>query len=362
VILSMEEILGSFSTVLGCPISIEHALESQHTNDGLVDVKVPREKHVNSLAADFLHLLNNPELSDITFILRDTQRCFAHKNILISRSPYFRSLLMNGMKESFQTEITVTEWEPELFMAVLRFIYSDQVLFSTLTSNEFIWELYMAAKYYSLDRLARLCEQAVISDKISIETVCLLWNTASELDSKPVEQACIRFMEQNFEQIVKTDHYFILPKELFLYVLQAEGLVVSSQDVVSEAIRRWAKAQTDVYGVDTVSKQELFYQFFPLQRIHRKCPPINNVDIKNSVLELLKSAGAVGLRITRLVDKLKESFTADDVRKCVQLLQAEGQVQSTDGEHFIASSCTNGKRGLVECVQSIKRRRIFTAS
>jgi hypothetical protein len=352
VVVNFEEIISSVPSILGSPTSVEIALDFQPLN--LVSVE-KNLKQVNSLGGDFLHLLNNPELSDVTFILGD-RKCFAHKNILVSRSPYFHSLLLNGMRESYQTEIIVSEWESDIFMAVLRFIYSDQVIFNATTPTEFIWSLFMAARYYGLDRLAVLCEQFMISARISLDTVCLLWNTASEVDNKSVAFACIQFIEQNFEQLVKTDHYFILSKELFLRILLSENITVSSQDVLVEAIMKWTKAQIplDVNGMENSD----LYQLLAHLRQRKRISNHNVADVKNAVLDVLRSAGVVGLRFSRIMAKLQCSCSVDDLRKCVQILQAEGQIQTRDGEHFISCTCTDKNQGLVEVVHSTKRRRL----
>lgn len=351
VVVNLEEIVSSVPSILGSPTSVEIALDSQPLS--LVSVEKSL-KQVNSLGGDFLHLLNNPELSDVTFLLGD-RKYYAHKNVLISRSPYFRSLLLNGMRESFQTEIIISEWDSDVFMAVLRFIYSDQVLFNATTSTEFIWSLFMAARYYGLDRLALLCEQFVISARISMDTVCLLWNTATEVDNKSVALACVQFIEQNFEQLVKTDHYLILPKELLLHILLSENLIVSAQDVMVEAIMKWIKAQTpgDARGMENTD----LYQLLTQLRQRKRAFNHNIADIKNAVLDVLRSAGVAGLRFSRIMAKLQCPCSVDDLRKCVQMLQSEGQIQTLDGEHFTTCSCTDKNQGLVEVVQSTKRRR-----
>jgi len=177
------------------------------------------------------------------------------------------------MKESFEREIQVAEWDPEIFTAIIRFIYSDQVLFSQDTQTDRVWSLFMAAKYYGLDRLLRLCEQFLISEKLSLETVCLLWNVSAEVDAKQVEAACRKYFEQQFENIIvhPCDNFNYLHKDLFLNALKSEDLMVSDQDKVAKAVLKWGQAQMSNPNTN-ITKQELFCTFFPLLRLRRKNP------------------------------------------------------------------------------------------
>lgn len=314
VILHLEEIVSQFPITLGSPVAVESSVLS-HGDEGKKCKALAPVKSVNGLSQDFLYLLNNPELSDVNFLLRDGQRIFAHKNILVIRSPYFRSLFLNGMKESFLTEIEIHDWNPQVFMDVLKFIYSELVALTSSMTLEIVWELFMAAKYYGLDRLARLCEQHVVNERINNETVTLLWNTAREVDAKHVDQACNRYYEQNFEQIAKTESFGVLPKELFLHILRSEDLVVSNQDVIPQAVIHWGQAQQELFGPEAVSKQDIFVQFFPLLRLRRKWNPSDNItDLKNSVLDSLRPTGLTGLRIAKIIEKLGSKFSTEDIR------------------------------------------------
>lgn len=280
----MEDI-GCLSTVLGCPISVERAeaVTSPSSNMGPVDPF--KTRGVNSLSTDFLNLLNNPELSDVTFILKNKQRWFAHKNVLTARSPYFRSLFLNGMKETFETEkeIEVSEWDPSIFETVMRFIYTDQLKLSDFDLDS-LWELYLAARYYGLDRLCKLCEHFLSTELLTPETASSIWKTAVDLDAKKTETACLRYFEQNFESISKTQSFLELPKELLMKVLRSEELVVSANHVIMDAILNWSKAQLADCENKTEAKKNLFCEFFPVLRMKRKwTQPQNLTAIKTAV-------------------------------------------------------------------------------
>lgn len=340
----MEEILSVVPAVIGSPNSIEKFLgetasdamqsdeakpKTDATNSSSMSSDVAAPAASNALSSDFLHLFNNAELSDITFVLKDNQKLFAHKNILVTRCTYFRSLFLNGMKESFQKEIEVKAWDPEIFITVIRFIYSDQVLFSAQTQLDRVWSLFMAAKYYGLDRLQRLCEQFIVLEKITADCVCLLWNTSLEMDAKEVEACCRRYFAHNFETATVSDGFQFLHRDLFLSALKSPELIVSNQDKVAQAVLSWGRAQMS-NPASGVSKQDLFTTFFPLLRMPHRTSLVEQVKQSVSllvvvrsqplqVMELVNCEGPSGCKLNVLFDRIPHS--QDDVRSADQAMR-----------------------------------------
>lgn len=75
---------------------------------------------------DFIRLLGSGELSDIT-IEADSVNFKAHKAILIARSEYFRAMLSHNTIEANTGHIKVSDIEPKVMRAVLKFIYSGNI-------------------------------------------------------------------------------------------------------------------------------------------------------------------------------------------------------------------------------------------
>eukprot|EP01112_Ceratiomyxa_fruticulosa_P016109 TRINITY_DN4833_c0_g1_i1.p1 TRINITY_DN4833_c0_g1~~TRINITY_DN4833_c0_g1_i1.p1 ORF type:complete len:836 (-),score=198.17 TRINITY_DN4833_c0_g1_i1:84-2591(-) len=100
----------------------------------------------NSLGYDLKYYLNNWESCDVVFHVGGSvgssggspHRIPGHKIILCARSPYFRALLTNGMKESQSglsaqqngsacLEIPLPNIDPHLFLMMLSFLYTGNV-------------------------------------------------------------------------------------------------------------------------------------------------------------------------------------------------------------------------------------------
>jgi hypothetical protein len=74
-----------------------------------------------NIGSDLGHLLNNKKFSDVTFIVEGTP-IFAHRALLFFRSEHFSAMLENGMKESSQDVIPLTNISHSVFLSVLEFM------------------------------------------------------------------------------------------------------------------------------------------------------------------------------------------------------------------------------------------------
>lgn len=129
-----------------------------------------------ALVSDFQRLVNNPELADVQFLV-EGKIVYGHKAVLCIRSDYFRVMLCGGMREG-AANIPMSDDEcskpidlPDVsywvFLKVLEYIYTDQIMETSLEVNI---HLMIASEQFMLDRLKTLCEDMICCD-ISTDTV-----------------------------------------------------------------------------------------------------------------------------------------------------------------------------------------------
>jgi speckle-type POZ protein len=78
----------------------------------------PRIKVNNEGNATLKSLFQNPDFSDITFLVGD-DRFIAHKAVLVVSCKYFENLFTSGMRESQMKEIRVTDVSSAVFKSIL---------------------------------------------------------------------------------------------------------------------------------------------------------------------------------------------------------------------------------------------------
>lgn len=179
---------------------------------------------LSSLKKDLGQFYEESKFNDVVFSLPDKQ-VTAHKVILCARSPYFRALLCNGMKETEEgilTEIDIS-YNSEIFDVILKWIYSDQFSISSAqklypTSNENletskIWELWTASTFFCLDPLVKIIENHFVK-LFTPDNICPFWNYISTLQAENLSQSCRKYFYNHLSEIMKTNSYLSLSREL----------------------------------------------------------------------------------------------------------------------------------------------------
>ncbi|GES97495.1 hypothetical protein GLOIN_2v1656935 [Rhizophagus clarus] len=113
-----------------------------------------------SLEQDFRKMVNNPKYSDIEIICQDKKKLHGSRAILAARSEMFDKLLYNGMKETYEKEITMPEINSFAMETILEYIYTGKIKEDSLNKDNTI-EVFFAADYFNLPELQKCIVQVV---------------------------------------------------------------------------------------------------------------------------------------------------------------------------------------------------------
>src|SRR6266498_5686795 len=97
-----------------------------------------------SLEQDLKLLINNPKYSDIEILCENEKKLYGCRAILAARSDVFDRLLYNGMKESYESQIsfpTINSTEMEI---ILEYINTVSIKKESLAKNNIV-EAYFTA-------------------------------------------------------------------------------------------------------------------------------------------------------------------------------------------------------------------------
>ena len=106
----------------------------------------------HSLEQDLGLLVNNPKYSDIEILCVDDKKLYACRAILAARSEVFDRLLYNGMKESYENQISFPEIGSSGMEIILEYTYTGSIKEESLTKDNIV-EAYYAADYFQLPNL-----------------------------------------------------------------------------------------------------------------------------------------------------------------------------------------------------------------
>jgi hypothetical protein len=105
-----------------------------------------------SLEQDLRLVINNPKYSDIEIICSDKKKLYASRVILAARSDVFDGLLYNGMKETYENQITFPTINSIGMEVILEYAYIGSIKKESLTIDNII-EAFNAADYFQFLKL-----------------------------------------------------------------------------------------------------------------------------------------------------------------------------------------------------------------
>jgi hypothetical protein len=142
--------------------------------------------------------LNNNIISDIKLKLSDDSIINAHKIILISKSKYFNNMFLSQLKESKKEIIEIKDYSYEIFLKILKYIYSDNIEFN----NENYMDILDASNFYQIDSLKNKIQDYIIM-YISIINVFDLLEISYIYNLEKVKYKCLKYIFLNYFSIKK---------------------------------------------------------------------------------------------------------------------------------------------------------------
>ncbi|NWI63256.1 BTBDJ protein, partial [Todus mexicanus] len=187
--------------------------------------------------------------SDVTFVVgREQQKVFAHRCVLACRCQAFRGMLSQGQASnedspssvSLQGPFILGNVQPEVFLAVIEFLYTNSV---TLNSH-IVLEVLTSSVEYGLQDLCKLCIK-FIKDTLSVEQVCEALQAAVTYGQTDLQQHCLAFIEGCTAAVMRTQGFHELSDVVLAQVLRSDRLAVDELDLV-QAVREWAHVSSAV--------------------------------------------------------------------------------------------------------------------
>ncbi|XP_019386160.1 PREDICTED: BTB/POZ domain-containing protein 19 [Crocodylus porosus] len=192
-------------------------------------------------------LVGSPRFSDVTFLVGQERReVFAHRCILACRCPGLRGLLDSPPP----APIALSSAQPEAFLAVLEFLYTNRVCLTSVTALEVL----ALSVEYGLDDLRQLCVEFVMGT-LSVETACEALQAGVTCGQADLQQRCLAFIEDNTQAVVGTRGFHELSEAALVPLLRSDRLTIDEPDLIA-AVRGWARVSAAVFGCPVAAVAE----------------------------------------------------------------------------------------------------------
>lgn len=214
------------------------ALENTSTN-GQATVAYNWQGTKATMRERIVFLFNNEILSDVSFIVgrgAQKQRIPAHKLVLSSGSAVFDAMF-NGTLATDSSEIEVPDVEPAAFLAVLLFLYTDEIQIDPETVMTTLY----TAKKYAVSALEKHCVD-YLKNNLTSDNAFLLLTQARLFDEPQLAAVCLDTIDRFTTEALNADGFTDIDIDTLKIVLERDTLRVRESKIF-QAVLRWSEAE-----------------------------------------------------------------------------------------------------------------------
>ncbi|KAF8662660.1 hypothetical protein HU200_056262 [Digitaria exilis] len=171
------------------------------------------EASPSNISVHLGNMLDSGEGADVTFSVQG-ETFMAHKAVLAVRSPVFNAEFFGRMREAKEQLVTIEEMQPDVFRALLHFIYTDSLpdmddQEGDIDNKEMIRHLLAASDRYRVDRLKFIC-QSILCKNLDVESVSATLALAYQHNCDKLKDICLDFITSSSsvtDSVVATQGY-----------------------------------------------------------------------------------------------------------------------------------------------------------
>uniref|UniRef100_UPI003AAE2D18 BTB/POZ domain-containing protein 2a isoform X1 n=2 Tax=Centroberyx gerrardi TaxID=166262 RepID=UPI003AAE2D18 len=194
----------------------------------------------NTVKERFAFLFNNEVLSDVHFLVgkgMGVQRIPAHRFALAVGSAVFDAMFNGGMATT-STEIELPDVEPAAFLALLKFLYSDEVQIGPETVMTTLY----TAKKYAVPALEAHCVE-FLKKNLRADNAFMLLTQARLFDEPQLASLCLENIDKNTVDALAAEGFTDIDLDTLTAVLERDTLGLREVRLFGAAVR-WAEAET----------------------------------------------------------------------------------------------------------------------
>jgi len=200
----------------------------------------------------FAFMFNNEILADVHFKVGrggSEQRIPAHKFVLSVGSAVFDAMF-NSTLATTEDEITLPDVEPSAFLALLKFLYSDEVQIGPETVMTTLY----TAKKYAVPALEKHCVD-FLKLNLSPDNAFMLLTQARLFDEPQLAALCLETIDKHTPEALSADGFTDIDIETLSAVLDRDSLRIKEAKIFS-AVVRWSEAECQRQALPVTSENK----------------------------------------------------------------------------------------------------------
>ena len=187
-------------------------------------------------------LFMSENLADVYFTVgKDShmKRLPAHKFVLSNRSSVFHAMF-HGPAASDNTENSVPDVDPDAFVSVLKFLYTDEIQ----VGPENVTAVLYAAEKYAITPVILKCTQFFV-ENLAGENVFTALSQARFYAKEEFADKCLKFIDENPEEVFASEDFLEINNDTLHGILERDSIQTRNCEEVLlfKSVIRWAEAE-----------------------------------------------------------------------------------------------------------------------
>ncbi|KAI3381791.1 hypothetical protein SNEBB_011074 [Seison nebaliae] len=185
----------------------------------------------------FACLYRKQILCDVIFHLEGGETVNAHRCLLAATCSYFHAMFSHDkMEELHRRDIDMPNVHPFAFRQLIDFLYLGEIDIN----NENCIEILKLSDMFGMEEVH--CQTSnYLSKRLHPTNVLGIRQFATMHSCPQLEEISRKFIFHHFEEILQTDEFLLLNIEQLINIISYDGLVVSGEEKVFEACKKWTK-------------------------------------------------------------------------------------------------------------------------
>ena len=198
------------------------------------------------------YMFNNDVMADVYFLVGkapNVQRIPAHKFVLSIGSAVFDAMFNGGMATKSE-EVEIPDVEASAFLALLKFLYSDEVQIDPETVMTTLY----TAKKYAVPALERACVD-FLKRNLSSDNAFMLLTQARLFDEPQLAALCLETIDKNTSEGLAAEGFTDIDLDTLCVVLERDTLGIRECKLFN-AVCRWSEAECIRQGLTVNSTNQ----------------------------------------------------------------------------------------------------------
>ncbi|KAM4821262.1 kelch-like protein 40 [Thomomys bottae] len=171
----------------------------------------------------------------------DTREFPCHRLVLAACSPYFRAHFLSQPEGAKQpAELCLDSVSPDVVAQVLHYLYTSEISLDEAS----VQDLFSAAHRFQIPSIFTICI-SFLHKRLCLANCLAVFRLGLLLDCARLAVAARDFICSCFTLVARDTDFLSLSPDELITIISSDGLNVEKEEVVFEAVMRWAEAGGD---------------------------------------------------------------------------------------------------------------------